>query len=208
MIEFLTTCVSGPVLPATVLLGLLTLYWLLVILGALELDVVDVDLDLDLDSDLDSFLGTGFIALRFLNIGQVPLMVWLSVFGMAMWLTSVIWYHPSYAENAWIGTQVLIRNAAIALVATKLITQPLVRMFDRNDTVRGEQLVGQLCVVNTSEVNEDFGQARLHTSGAPLLLNVRSREARIEKGEVVEISEFDPEHNVYYVIKSTREVSS
>ena len=47
MTEFFETCASGPVLPASVLLTLVCIYWLTVIVGAVGMDAFDFDLDFD-----------------------------------------------------------------------------------------------------------------------------------------------------------------
>ena len=57
MIEFLQECILPVNLPLTILMGLVLSYWLMVIVGVLGLDVIDLDLDLDADVDLD--LDTG-----------------------------------------------------------------------------------------------------------------------------------------------------
>ena len=62
MDQFIEGCFSWPSLPATVLLLLVCGYWCLVILGALDMDILDFDLDIDLDADVDaSILQVGFI---------------------------------------------------------------------------------------------------------------------------------------------------
>ena len=44
MERFLETCLSWPALPASMLLISVAVYWLLMIMGAFDLDFLDVDL--------------------------------------------------------------------------------------------------------------------------------------------------------------------
>ena len=51
--ELFELSVSGANLPFTIMLGLVILYWVGVILGALDIELFDFDLDLDGDADID-----------------------------------------------------------------------------------------------------------------------------------------------------------
>jgi hypothetical protein len=206
MVDILHACFSGPVLPASVLLILVVLFWVLVILGALDLDVIDLDIDVDTAQDVGWFPSIGLLALRFLNVGPIPLMIWMSIFSLCLWIVSVSWVEPSAHDNNWLAVQVLVRNAAIALIATKIITQPLLRFAQKSEMRKSADLLGSVCVISTSEVTEKQGQAKLHTEGAPLLLHVRTREGTLRKGDLARIVDFDPANLIYYVEKLQQEV--
>jgi hypothetical protein len=102
-------------------------------------------------------------------------------------------YHPELRETWFYAIQWTIRNFAIALVLTKLFTQPLRGKFDAEEPNAAADLIGQSCRIVTSEVNERFGQAEYATEGAPLKLNVRTRRAELTKGDAAVIVDFDPE---------------
>lgn len=206
MADILHTCFSGPVLPASALLIMVVLFWGLVILGALDLDVLDLDIDIEPAQDVGWLPSIGLLTLRFLNVGPIPLMIWLSIFSLSLWIISVTWHDPSYNDDNWIALQVLIRNAAIALLATKVLTQPLLRFAQKTEMRKSADLLGQVCVISTSEVTEKNGQAKLHTEGAPLLLHVRTREGLLRKGDLARIIDFDPANLIYYVEKLQQEV--
>jgi hypothetical protein len=214
MREMLETCFTGPVLPASLLLLLVTSYWLLVILGAMDLDLFDLDLDLDGDGHVDGapemsgVLGAGMVVLRFLNLGRIPLMLWLSIFALSLWITSVVWYDPANNASGWLSTQILLRNAAVAIVVTKVLTQPMLRLIDTTRPTTALDLVGKLCVVTTSEVNDQRGQAKLYTEASPLLLNVRTRDGIVGKGDVAKIVEYDATKHIYVIEKAEREVEA
>jgi len=53
MQEFLNIILSMPTVVYTVLMGIMALYWVTVIMGAVDIDLFDLDADLDADMDLD-----------------------------------------------------------------------------------------------------------------------------------------------------------
>lgn len=204
MEQFLHNCFSWPTLPASLLLLAVCFYWLLMIFGAVGLDFLDIDLDLDMDADVDvdvSILQLGFVPLRHLNIGAVPTMLWLSVFALAGWVTARLWNSPLPHDTfQWSAdSMAILRNAGVAVMLTKLITQPLRGRFDPVEPNKAESLVGQTCTITTTEVNEQFGEASLATDGAPLRLKVRNSTDTLQKGDSAVIVNFETEGNLYFV---------
>lgn len=206
MEQFIHDCFSWPTLPATVLLLCVSFYWMLMTFGAVGLDFLDLDLDVDMDADLDvdmdvSVLQLGFVPLRFLNIGAVPTMLWISVFSLSAWLTARLWNSPPPHDSfQWpTDAMALLRNAGVAVMLTKLITQPLRGRFDPVEPNRAETLIGRTCTVTTMEVTDRFGEARLATDGAPLQLKVRCDAGRLCKGDEAVIVEFKSEGNLFFV---------
>ncbi len=212
VLEFLQTCFSGANLPATMLLVLLCLYWMLAILAGLDLDLLDFDLDLDGQPDLHEVVGVGVVILRFLNLGRVPLVIWLSVFSLSWWLISMLfdrWLDdPQLRASWWVAGQYTLRNAALALVATKILTYPFRGKFDTSPPHPAEKMMGRTCRVVSSVVNDEFGQAEYPTAGAPLRLHVRTQGGSpLAKGDPATIVGFDPEKQLYFVEHGEAEVS-
>ena len=95
MLELLYVAFTPVNLFFTVLLLLVLVYWIMVILGALDVDFLDIDFDSDVDADADvdmDFQGGGFLRgiLEFFYIGEVPVMVLVSVFSLSVWTISVL----------------------------------------------------------------------------------------------------------------------
>jgi uncharacterized membrane protein YqiK len=68
-------------------------------------------------------------------------------------------------------------------------------------------LVGQSCVITTPHSTNNHGQARhVSTEAAPLLLNVRSTDSSLTKGDLAGIVSFDPHQHTYSVEKLEQEV--
>lgn len=204
MEQFIESCFSWPSWPASVLLLGVCLYWLLMMLGTVDLDFLDLDLDLDLDVEGEadaSILQFGFIPLKFLNIGSVPTMLWVSVFSLTGWMVSRLWNsplpHPSFDWSS--DSMAIVRDFGVAAMLTKMITQPLRGRFDPVEPNKAEDLFGQTCIVTTSEVTETFGEAELSTDGAPLRLKVRNNSRTLHKGDSAVIVDIGPENNTYFV---------
>lgn len=206
--QFIQNCINWPSFPATLLLGLVCLYWTLVVLGAADLDFLDIDVDLDMDADIDiagdpSILQFGFLPLKWLNIGSVPTMLWVSIFSLTGWMVSRLWNSPLAHPSFDYRTDILaiMRDFGIAALATKVLTQPLRGKFDPVEPNKSEDLVGKVCIVTTSEVTETFGEAELATDGAPLKLKVRNSNDNLAKGDTALIVDFQSEGNLYFVAK-------
>lgn len=179
-------------------------YWLLVMVGVLDLEIFDFDFDFDIDADVDvdsSILHVGFIPLKWLNLGSVPTMLWMSVFALAAWMTSRLINSPIPHESFdWLTDgRAILRDLGIAILITKGVTQPLRGRFDPVEPNRARDMIGMTCRVTTSEVTGSFGEAEYATSGAPLKLTVRAIEKNLAKGDEALIVDFAPDQNVYFV---------
>jgi len=204
MTDFIETAFAPVNVAATALLLLVIVYWLAVIIGAGSLDFFDFDFDFE--ADVDAAMSVGMVSLDFLNIGRMPLMIWLSAFAIAWWGISMAWDHPDNHTSLVWGAQALLRNLVLAVLAAKIITQPLRNRFDPKEPNRPEELIGKEVVVTSSTVTEQFGQARLETDAAPLLLHVRSNDSSIAKGDRVTLVDYDPQQRHYLVAKHSTEV--
>ena len=195
---------SGPLLIPSVLLGLISLYWLFVILGALDIELFDFDFDAELGVEDGSVFDLGLMSLRFLNLGDVPLMIWASVFSFTFWLAAVLatdYADPQAAVSDWV---VVLGSSLLAVFATKVLTIPLRGKFSAEPPNPVEKLIGRTCVI-TAETTEKHGQAELTTDATPLLLNVRTHEGTLAKGTMVRIVDFEQEKSLYYVSNSDLE---
>lgn len=191
---------SWPTLPFSVLLLVVCAYWLFMIVGAFDLDLFDFDLDIDAGLDgHESFLDWGLVGLKWFNLGDVPLMVWLSAFALPAWILSTILDRNLSAPTTQEIVFAVLRNAGIAVIAAKALTQPLKGKLKHEEPNSVEELLGKTCIITTSEATPEFGQARYETDGAPLMLNVRTVEGAITRGQVARIVDYSDELHIYYV---------
>lgn len=209
--ELITTFFSGPILPASILLCFLLGWSLLALLGTVELDLPGSNLNLDGDVDLGdaTTLGDGaaLLTLRWLNIGHVPLALWMGVLAIVWWLASAtLWLlvdQQFFSPPGWLWSSLLvIKNLAIAVPVTKLVTNPM-RSWFVTEKLNARSLVGQECQISSAQATPEFGQVKFKTDGAPLLLNVRTDGPHLANGTTVWITHYDAKNRVYLVSPTT-----
>ncbi|MGI9519041.1 MAG: hypothetical protein ACR2NP_18455 [Pirellulaceae bacterium] len=204
MTEFLQEAIQPANLPATVLLGLVLLYWLLMIFGIFHLDAdVDVDLDADVDTDLDGHVDGGVAAdvLTFFHLGEVPVMILASFFVLFFWVTTMISNH--YFNPNWsfaISLYALIPSVIVSLILTKLAVMPLTPLFKAMQTGDSIKVVGSRGRVSTSELTGSFGQVSIEHEGPPTVINaITENSQRLLKNQEVQVVRFVEETGVYIV---------
>jgi len=223
MFEFFYEVLRPVNLPFTAMLAAVVFYWMLVLLGALDfnsepgIDVAhghDVHVegavgghDAEHGGAMDAHDGGAFKALlQFLNFGNVPSMIVVSIIVLSMWTVSMISNRMLNPGSYLIAFGLLVPNLIITAIITKVATAPLVKIFTalNKEYEEHKPVVGRTCRILTSEVTDKFGQAEIETSGSPLVINVRAySDARFEKGESALIIKEDREKNLYTVAKLT-----
>jgi len=207
MINFFSDLVNvasgGPVLIWSLFLGLCLIYWLFVILGALDIDAFDLDLDvdgdvdLDIEADMDADVSGGespglLIGIfKFLNLDSVPFMVFFSFFSLTAWTVGVL--VSSYISEDWItGLAVLLPNIFISLIVSKYVTAPLAPVFNNlNDIAKELDLSGEVGTVVHGFDKGELSQAQILRNGENLLVSIRVTDDSIKsaftKGEKVQL---------------------
>jgi hypothetical protein len=219
---------TGPVLPATVAVAIALIWSLLTTLGAAtssgwfgssSTGHIDTDLGLDGPTEFEWnvgstasagvqevtrhwFIGNSVAALRWLNLGGVPLVIWGTVFCIAWWFVSgFLWIgidRSLFKPNLLWSSLLAVKNLILAALLTKLITKPLKQSLTP-DRITTRSLIGRECVISSTEATPDFGLVKFKTGGAPLLLNVRTDGPRLTRGTPVWIVHYDPVRRVYLV---------
>ncbi|RYD41133.1 MAG: hypothetical protein EOP83_34285 [Verrucomicrobiaceae bacterium] len=213
MKEIWNLAISPQVLPLTILLVPVALYWLLNVLGAVDLDFLDVDVDLDTHAghshdgqhDSSSSHDSWFHgALRFVNATDVPVMIVLSVLVILLWACAMI-------GNVWFNDQqsgltggIIVGSALVtSVILTRFAVAPLKPFFRmiRADDEKHPPVVGRTGIVRTAWVDERTGQVEIEMQGAPLLLNakVATGTFSIPRNTEVLVISHDPETGVYTV---------
>ena len=220
MLEFLVEAFRPVNLPFTALLGLVVFYWLLVMLGALDFDAQGaIDLpdgggEMGLEPGGGGgpmtaghgglLTGTLRSVLQFLNFGDVPAMIVVSIMTLAVWTFSMLSNHYFNEGSLLLAAGLLVPNLIVAGLVTKAATTPLKKLFNAMNREYEEHkpVLGRTCTIITSEVTDRFGQAQVETSGAPLIIHVRTfGDATFTRGESALIIREDKENNLYTVAK-------
>lgn len=215
MLEIFTEAISYVNLPFTVLLGVVILYWLFVALGALDSDFGH-DADGHMDSGHDGHDGHhghhaedgGFLSgmFHFINLGEAPLMVVLSLLSLSMWTCSLIVNFYFTGHSAVLALAFLVPNLLVSAIVTRYVTLPLRPLFRllRRTEDNHQPMIGRPCRITTSNASSSFGQAEVETKGAPLLIDVRTMDGiSLPRGANAVIFREDTERGIYYVVEAS-----
>ncbi len=209
MVEFVTAAFAPVNVLFTVLLLVLGLYWILVILGALDIDLFHIHLphggtdfqvegNVDLGHDLGGHVegpvdgqvdgmepGIGHSILHFFYLGEVPTMLLASIMVLSLWTFSMLGNHYlNPGGSRAMAVAIFFGNLAISTVTLKFVAMPLRTLYlilNKDYNAPGDVL-GKVCqVVTTHVTREKMGQAEVATKGAPLLLNVLAGDEHVFK---------------------------
>ena len=210
---------SPQVLPFTLLLIPVGVYWLLALVGTVDLDFLDIDLDTGTDnnaevdgpggpgehgpSDHGAFMSGFHGALRAVNATDVPIMIVLSILIVMTWgcagIGNLLF---NEAGSNFRGTMIGAGAFVAGLVLTRLVTEPLRPMFRamKGDT-KNRPVVGRSGKVRTAELTDRSGQVEIEEKGEVLLLNARLRDGAepLARGAEVIVYGYDQETGIYYV---------
>jgi len=215
MLELFNVAILPLNLPFTILLLLIILYWLSVIIGALDLSFLDFDLDVETDTDVDvegdvnisSTAGLHFKLLRFVNLAYIPLMVIVSIFGISLWIGAILAnYYFNPIMSPMIGLLIFIINFISAIFVTKIFTTPLKPLFKSlNLSASKTEIVGSLCTLKFNLEIGQMGQAEVEIGGAPVLINVKvEKDPKLLKGDKALVI-MKSENKEYYIIEEFKE---
>ena len=206
--ELIQAAFSPVNLVLTVLLILVVLYWLMVILGALDVDLFDIDLDADIDADADADVDIadgGFLRglLLFFYIGEIPIMILVSILVLSMWSISVIAnYRLNPSGSMLIGLPILAGNFVASLFVCKVFFMPFRKFFKAlsKDANASRPVIGRICTITTTEVSKKMGQAEMSSKGAPILINVVAEGDHVfHKGDEAVVTGKNSENGVYTI---------
>ena len=205
MKEIWNLAISPQVLPLTLLLVPVALYWLLNVLGAVDLDFLDVDVDTNGPDHQEGFLGNLFQgALRLVNATDVPVMIVLSFLSILLWACTMIgnlWFNAGQSGLA--GGIIVIAALVAAILLTRVSLAPLKPFFRiiRAENDKNPPVIGRTGIVRTATVDERGGQVEIENQEAPLLLNARlaSGSAPLSRNTEVIVISHDPESGIYTV---------
>jgi hypothetical protein len=171
-------------------------YWIISILTGLGLDALDFDLDFDADTDVggfDGFLGIGLVPLRWLNLGSIPFMVWMT-------FLSVSFLGASIAVSQWKPLIRVLLNLVAGLAITKIITQPM-RTWFKEDLFDPSEMVGSS---GTTRITTDptRGKVFIERQAGDLFSEARTAGESIPNGTRVTVVGYDSDQKMYIVAES------
>lgn len=216
---FLNNLTSFPVIVYTFLMAIIICYWLLALLGAVDIEMFDLNFEVDLDLEIDGDIGTdidpnttglsgvtGFM-LKW-GLTGVPVTVVVSILIAFSWLICYVTYSilgdliSTDLLKTIFGFVLLLMSFAFAIPLTSWIIKPLKKIFITHDAVKKSSLIGSECMVKTGTVTPTFGQATYDDGGAGMIFDVRAEVADgIKKGDLVVLIEYNEEEGSYKIKK-------
>ena len=154
MMDFLTEVFSAANIVPTGLMILVVMYWLLVILGVVGMDMFDIDVDVDadlgIDADFDvdmdidggvetapgSQLGGGSattgnesflrVVFDFFFLGDVPIVIIGSFLALFFWITTFVVNHYLNPDQQFVWSLLwLVPNLVATLILTRIALWPV-----------------------------------------------------------------------------------
>ena len=202
MADFITTCITAPTVFYSALLGVAALYWLLVALGAFDIDVFHFHIDADVSGD--GVHPHGF--LEFLSLGRVPITV------LATFLVTFAWFLCLVGEVALRAPLGAVLPGAVydwlmglgaffaAVPLTGFAAKPLRGVFTIHEAQTKRGVVGTPATVTSVTADERFGTAVADLAGDEIILNVVTRAGvTMTKGEIAVVVEYDDARDLYLI---------
>ena len=210
MSAFLQYALGFPTFIFGALLFFMLLYWLVAMLGLLEVDTLDHWVLFDgshhahgAEHAVSALAGL----LLKVGLGGIPLTVILTVLFLLSWLASYVLCHLVPMPRGWDLVNVLtgIAVGAAALVlgffATVMVLKPLRGVVAK--IAPGEEpkvLLGRVGLVRSAVVNASQGYGSVEDGGGGLNVQMRSPEREITRGSEIVLIEHMPEHNAWRVV--------
>lgn len=205
MEQLLSVASQYPTLIYSVLLGIVVVYWIIGMLGIIDLDFAG-DADIEVDADVDVSVGGLSGLLLTFGLTGVPFTLVISIIILICWLISFYaqFYLLSWLPDGWLyylmGAVFSFVIFLLSLPLTAVIIRPLKGMFKSVETVTSNNLVGKSAVIATGTVSRSFGQARLFNDGAEILVDVRcDPEHALKMGDNVLVIEYEQANHAYIV---------
>lgn len=197
----------------TFFLILSLLYWLIVILGLIDMNMLDfevetpeaeVEIDVDVDADVETEVSISWMnnILTFFNIGKVPFMIFFTFFALSCWVASILMnYYVNPMNSFFFSLLLFIPNFISSLFVAKFVTIPFVKIFEKlaDESLALKNAVGKKCIVIIPVSPNKMGQAEIKDNGTVLRINAISDSHSFEKGSEALVIDFIKEKNQYLI---------
>lgn len=206
---FLQAVVSYPTAVFTTLLGVALVYWLLALVGMVDMDHgLHAHDGSDLVHDVHDVHDLGTLASYVVAFGLhgVPFSIALSLLALVSWTLSslgAMWLlpllpgtGPHYAAGTILG----VASLSVAVPITSGLVRPLRGLFVTHAAIHNASLVGQTCRVLTQTVDERSGRAEVPQRGANLNIRVWARTPNtLSRGATARIVAYDEQAARYQI---------
>lgn len=201
---------SFPTAIPTVLLAVLLVYWVMSIIGLVDMgDSVELHTDVahgphDLHDLPDMHTLAGYLVA--LGLGGVPLSVAASVLVFCTWLSTALLHQyvlawlPTETLRLLAGCAVLLFSGGLSIPVAARVLRPLRGLFVKHAARSNDSLVGLNCRITTQSVDRTFGRADVDAHGASINIRVWAAAPNLlTKGAQAIIVAYDPATSQYEV---------
>jgi hypothetical protein len=214
MTELLQASTRFPTVVFTIALGIALVYWLFVLLGALDLDLLGGghhDFDLggghdvgdvggDAGGDADGGDVDGGGVWHSLGLGAVPITISVSMIVLVCWCASLLSTTYIAGDSSWIRIILFPLVIIVAFPVASLLVRPLAPVFKIKEGKFNADYVGSLCTITTNSVDTGFGFANIEDGHSLVQIAVRcDKPGVLARGDKALIIEFDPERRTFVV---------
>lgn len=216
MTELFEASLRFPTVVFTIALGITLIYWVFVLLGALDIDLLGGgDVSGAAKGIGDAMTGGakgGAEALKgaggghdggLLGLSNVPITISVSFIVLSGWCLSLL---GSYYGSKVVGSGVLVSLAvlvialAVALLVAAVVVRPLAPVFAVREGKSNKDYVGHVCTISTGHVDDGFGQATIEDGPDVLVISVRcDRTGVLARGSKALVVDFDAARQAYIV---------
>lgn len=205
MEAFLNVSLAFPTVVFSFVLAVMVVYWLIALLGLVEIELLD-NLVLP-DGDGLQLEGLAGLLMR-LGLAGIPLTIILTVLVFFCWLISyyAAWLLAPLLDTGWmrylLGAGIAAGAFLAAVPLTSLVLRPVRALLRKAAPPASKSLLGQVGVVRSPKVTAQQGYAWVEDGGAGLTLQVRSTtpEAQFQRGTRVILIEYVNDMNLYRVV--------
>lgn len=228
MQEFLHALLQFPTVIFTGLLGLSLLYWLLIIIGAADLNPFDGADGLDgaegavkgavegavkgaTEGALKGAVeGAGAVkgvsalteALSWLGLTRVPVTISFSLFSLFGWFISFATRHALDPVVPGVLSALAATGSGVlgGLAITSFLARPLGGLFQEGSRPGGQGLVGRTVKVTTERADHERGQGEIDDGAGGITVAIRTTPgASLRRGDAAVIIDVDTERGIYTV---------
>jgi hypothetical protein len=202
--EFVDAALSFPAVLFSFMLAVVVLYWLLVLLGTLDIEIGGGDGDDGGDDGDGGFLDG-------IGLGGVPVTVTLSVLIVVAWFVSLVGaivlvnLDLGTFVDVLLGLGVLFVALVAGLFVARLVALPMRKLYVSGPEASRSDFVGRECVIRTGRVSADFGQAEVTApDGSSAIIQVRQTgEHELSNGRRALIFDYDNDGEFFWVAPAT-----
>ncbi|MFT4763568.1 MAG: hypothetical protein ACI9OH_000657 [Oleispira sp.] len=207
MDPFYQNIASFPTLFFTLLLALTAVYWLVAVLGVIDLDVLDMDMpEGDADGGVHQLAGL----LLKLGLNGVPLTIVISLLALFGWFICYFAVHlifpyiPDGFLEYIVGLPILVGSLYGAVLITAQVIKPLKPLFANMNKNTVKNVLGQTAIVRSLRLDSGFGEVLLADGGAGLIFKARTmNNETFKKGDRVVLLQYLKDQHAYRVISET-----